>query len=167
MPWKPKIVGRFLRVARRRAHNAGMSVVEIQHALGYAAVQTIYNQEDDARGLDLEQLQNVANFYGLPMGVILCITRITSDYRDGKIEDARKIAKGLKAMADYVLVNEATLAKRDYKKAEIRERSNRKSEPYLFSPLAQTIIDFWDVYKKNGLYRPQWLDPGVQKAKGN
>ncbi len=159
MPLKPKIVSRFLRTARRRAHNAKLGLTDIQSYFGFESVQSIYNWENDDSGLTLKQLQRAADFYGLPAGVVLCITRITSDFRDGKADDAVAIARGLRVLADHVLEQRDRLANRDYDMPEMKERDGARL--YSFSPLEQTLIDLWDVYKPVGLYRPQWPDPDI------
>ncbi len=72
---------------------------------------------------------------------MLVITRLTAELRDGNVDRAERLAKGIQALAVYIIENKTKLAERDYQNA------NEKGEEH-------TLAEFWDVYAAHGLFEP-------------
>ena len=141
---KPEIIARFFRLARERAEDNGFNIRQICDKF-HCSQATIYNYEDERRSLSYNQLHAYVEFYGIPAGVMLLITRLTAELRDGQADDAEKIARGIMAIANYVISNKATLGSRDY------EGNGGGYQD-------QTLRELWDVYQTDGLYEPSWRE---------
>jgi AcrR family transcriptional regulator len=137
---KPEIITRFFRLARAKSEQKGMDISVICRHFKCSPA-TIYNHEDERRTLTYNQLRRYVEFYGLPAGVVLIITRLTAELRDGKADNAERIALGIQAVAEYLIKNKTALASRNY------QEENGKWQN-------QTLDEFWRVYEAHGLYEP-------------
>ena len=141
---KPKIIAKFFKLARTKSEEDGADIHAIcQHF--QCSPATIYNYEDERRTLTYNQLRRYVEFYGIPAGVMLIITRLTAELRDGNADQAEKLAKGLLALATHMIENKAVLANRDYQNADEKWEE-------------RTLAELWDVYAAQGLYEPVLLD---------
>lgn len=77
---------------------------------------------------------------------MLIITRLTSELRDGHVDRAESISRGLEAIAAHILANRAELSLRDY-------QADRGAEQ------DRTLAELWDVYQSRGLYEPVAISP--------
>jgi hypothetical protein len=134
---KPKIIAKFFKLARSRADSRGVGIDAICEHFK-CSTATIYNYEDERRVLTYNQLRRYVEFYGLPAGVMLIITRITAELRDGHADRAEKLAKGIQALAAHLIDKKAELADRDYQNANEKE-------------VERTLGELWDVYATHGL----------------
>lgn len=139
---KPRIISRFFKVARHKAAQSGFDILAICDNF-HCSPATIYNHEDERRVLTYDQLKRYVEFYGMPAGVMLMITRLTAELRDGNVDNAERIARGVQAVATHLIENKDALAQRDYR------AENGKWQD-------QTLEEFWDVYEACGLYMPAW-----------
>jgi hypothetical protein len=130
---KPKIIANFFKLARTRAEAKGIGIDAICKHFK-CSTATIYNYEDERRVLTYNQLRRYVEFYGIPAGVMLVITRITSELRDGHPDRAEKLAEGIQALA-------AHLINKDY------QNPNEKQ-------VERTLGELWDVYATHGLCEP-------------
>ncbi len=137
---KPKIVAKFFKLARTKSENNGMDILAICEHFK-CSTATIYNYEDERRVLTYNQLRRYVEFYGIPAGVMLIITRLTAELRDGDADRAEKLAEGVRALATHLIENKEALANRDYQDADEKWEE-------------RTLAEFWDVYAAHGLYEP-------------
>jgi hypothetical protein len=141
---KPKIIAKFFKLARSRAESKGVEIGEICDQFK-CSLATIYNYEDERRVLTYNQLRRYVEFYGLPAGVMLIITRLTAELRDGHADRAEKLAVGIQALAAHLIDKKAELAHRDYQNVNAREEE-------------RTLEELWDVYAAHGLCEPVPLE---------
>jgi len=137
---KPKIIALFFKLARKKSEENGIDVHAICDHFK-CSMATIYNYEDERRVLTYNQLRRYVEFYGIPAGVMLIITRLTAELRDGNADRAEKLAMGVLALARHVIENKAVLANRDYQNADEKWEE-------------RTLAEFWDVYAAGGLSEP-------------